>query len=412
MLGILMFLDPAKTSPWFALSIISICLVGAMSTWFSGTVILPELTLRSGLGESEKVWLTNAVQLGFVIGAIVLAFFNLSDSMPLILLIAFSCTLAAIANLLLIWTDTPLSIIAVRLLTGVALSGVYPSVVKLIATWFQKSRGVAMGVIIGALTLGSAAPHFFRAMTPDTDWLIVIWVSSLMTFLAGMILVFFVSEGPFYFARTRFKPSQIIQVLNNKPLALVNIGYLGHMWELYAMWAWILTFAHFLLNDFDWVPFGAPEYFSFFIVSIGAIGCVIAGYLSDIYGRCYITAALMLVSGSCAFSIGFLVNTSPFLVGLIALLWGLTIIADSGQFSAAVTELSEPNLVGTALTVQMAIGFGITMITIWLVPVFAQLFGGFQWMFLLLAPGPFIGAIAMLLLRRHPQSEKLALGKR
>lgn len=407
-----MFLDPAKTSPWFALSIISICLVGAMSTWFSGTVILPELTLRSGLGESEKVWLTNAVQLGFVIGAIVLAFFNLSDSMPLILLIAFSCTLAAIANLLLIWTDTPLSIIAVRLLTGVALSGVYPSVVKLIATWFQKSRGVAMGVIIGALTLGSAAPHFFRAMTPDTDWLIVIWVSSLMTFLAGMILVFFVSEGPFYFARTRFKPSQIIQVLNNKPLALVNIGYLGHMWELYAMWAWILTFAHFLLNDFDWVPFGAPEYFSFFIVSIGAIGCVIAGYLSDIYGRCYITAALMLVSGSCAFSIGFLVNTSPFLVGLIALLWGLTIIADSGQFSAAVTELSEPNLVGTALTVQMAIGFGITMITIWLVPVFAQLFGGFQWMFLLLAPGPFIGAIAMLLLRRHPQSEKLALGKR
>ena len=407
-----MFLDPAKTSPWFALSIISICLVGAMSTWFSGTVILPELTLRSGLGESEMVWLTNAVQLGFVIGAIVLAFFNLSDSMPLILLIAFSCTLAAIANLLLIWTDTPLSIIAVRLLTGVALSGVYPSVVKLIATWFQKSRGVAMGVIIGALTLGSAAPHFFRAMTPDTDWLIVIWVSSLMTFLAGMILVFFVSEGPFNFARTRFKPSQIIQVLNNKPLALVNIGYLGHMWELYAMWAWILTFAHFLLNDFDWVPFGAPEYFSFFIVSIGAIGCVIAGYLSDIYGRCYITAALMLVSGSCAFSIGFLVNTSPFLFGLIALLWGLTIIADSGQFSAAVTELSEPNLVGTALTVQMAIGFGITMITIWLVPVFAQLFGGFQWMFLLLAPGPFIGAIAMLLLRRHPQSEKLALGKR
>ena len=412
MLGILMFLDPAKTSPWFALSIISICLVGAMSTWFSGTVILPELTLRSGLGEIEKVWLTNAVQLGFVIGAIVLAFFNLSDSMPLILLIAFSCTLAAIANLLLIWTDTPLSIIAVRLLTGVALSGVYPSVVKLIATWFQKSRGVAMGVIIGALTLGSAAPHFFRAMTPDTDWLIVIWVSSLMTFLAGMIVVFFVSEGPFYFALTRFKPSQIIQVLNNKPLALVNIGYLGHMWELYAMWAWILTFAHFLLNDFDWVPFGAPEYFSFFIVSIGAIGCVIAGYLSDIYGRCYITAALMLVSGSCAFSIGFLVNTSPFLFGLIALLWGLTIIADSGQFSAAVTELSEPNLVGTALTVQMAIGFGITMITIWLAPVFGQLFGSFQWMFLLLAPGPFIGAIAMLLLRRHPQSEKLALGKR
>ena len=149
--------------------------------------------------------------------------------MPLILLIAFSCTVAAIADLLLIWTDTPRSMVAVRFLTGVALSGVYPPVVKLIATWFQKSRGIAMGIIIGALTLGSAAPHLFLAITPDTDWLIVIWASSLMTFLAGMIVFFFVSEGPFYFARTRFKPSQIIQVLNNKPLALVNIGYVGHM---------------------------------------------------------------------------------------------------------------------------------------------------------------------------------------
>ena len=178
------------------------------------------------------------------------------------------------------------------------------------------------------------------------------------------------------------------------------------------MWTWILTFAHFSLSDFDWIAFGSPEYFSFFIVAIGAIGCVVAGYLSDIYGRCYTTATFMLVSGTCAFSIGFLVNTSPFLFGLIALLWGLTIIADSGQFSAAVTELSASKLVGTALTVQMAIGFGITMITIWLVPVFAQLFGGFQWMFLLLASGPFIGAIAMLLLRRHPHSEKLASDKR
>ena len=297
-------------------------------------------------------------------------------------------------------------------MTGAALSGVYPPVVKLIATWFQKGRGIAMGIIIGALTIGSATPHLFRAIAAEANWVLVIWTSSLTTFLAGLIFLFCVSEGPFVFARTRFNPFHIMQVIRSKPLTLVNIGYVGHMWELYAMWAWILTFAQFSEKSFAVFPFGTPEYFSFFIISIGAIGCVIAGRLSDVYGRCYTTAILMFVSGTCAFSIGLLVNTSPMLFTAVALLWGITIVADSGQFSTAVTELSEPHLVGTALTVQMALGFGITVITIWLVPIAAQWFGSFQWAFLFLVPGPFIGVIAMLALRRRPEAEKLALGKR
>ena len=407
-----MFLEPEKTNPFFALALISICLIGALGTWFSATVILPELTLRTQLGESQQVWLTNAVQLGFVLGAVLIAFFNISDSMSLTVLIALSCTLAALANLLLLWTDTPFGIITLRLITGAALSGVYPPVVKLIATWFQKGRGIAMGIIIGALTIGSAMPHLFRAIAAEANWMFVIWASSLTTFLAGLIFLFFMSEGPFAFARTRFDPLQIIQVLRSKPLTLVNIGYVGHMWELYAMWAWILTFARFSEQSFEVFPFGTPEYFSFFIISVGAIGCVIAGRLSDVYGRCYTTAILMLVSGVCAFSIGFLVDISPLLFTAVALLWGMTIVADSGQFSTAVTELSEPHLVGTALTFQMALGFGVTVIAVWLVPIAAQWLGSFRWAFLFLVPGPFIGAIAMLSLRQRPEAEKLALGKR
>ena len=407
-----MFLEPEKTNPFFALALISICLIGALGTWFSATVILPELTLRTQLGESQQVWLTNAVQLGFVLGAVLIAFFNISDSMSLTVLIALSCTLAALANLLLLWTDTPFGIITLRLITGAALSGVYPPVVKLIATWFQKGRGIAMGIIIGALTVGSAMPHLFRAIAAEANWMFVIWASSLTTFLAGLIFLFFMSEGPFAFARTRFDPLQIIQVLRSKPLTLVNIGYVGHMWELYAMWAWILTFARFSEQSFEVFPFGTPEYFSFFIISVGAIGCVIAGRLSDVYGRCYTTAILMLVSGVCAFSIGFLVDISPLLFTAVALLWGMTIVADSGQFSTAVTELSEPHLVGTALTFQMALGFGVTVIAVWLVPIAAQWLGSFRWAFLFLVPGPFIGAIAMLSLRQRPEAEKLALGKR
>ena len=158
-------LKPEKTNPFFALLMISVCLIGALGTWFSATVILSELTVRTGLGESQQVWLTNAVQLGFVLGAVLIAFTNLSDTMSLTLLIALSCTLAALANLLLLWADTPLGIITLRFLTGAALSGVYPPVVKLIATWFQKGRGIAMGIIIGALTVGSATPHLFRAIS-------------------------------------------------------------------------------------------------------------------------------------------------------------------------------------------------------------------------------------------------------
>ena len=407
-----MFLQPEKTNPFFALALISVCLIGALGTWFSATVILPELTLRAQLGESQQAWLTNAVQLGFVLGAVLIAFFNLSDSMSLTMLIAISCALAALANLLLLWTEIPFGIITLRLMTGAALSGVYPPVVKLIATWFQKGRGIAMGIMIGALTVGSATPHLFRALAAEANWMVVIWASSLATFSAGLIFLFCISEGPFAFIRTRFDPLQITQVLRNKSLMLVNIGYVGHMWELYAMWAWILTFAHFSQQSFEVFPFGAPESFSFFIISIGAVGCVVAGHLSDVYGRCYTAAILMLVSGICAFSIGFLVDISPLLFTAVALLWGMTIAADSGQFSTAVTELSEPHLVGTALTFQMALGFGITVITIWLVPIAAQWLGSFQWVFLFLVPGPFIGVVAMLSLRQRPEAVKLALGKR
>jgi MFS family permease len=398
-----MFSQTQKTNPFFPLALISICLVGAMSTWFSGTVILLELTLRLELGASQQVWLTNSVQVGFVVGALLIAFFNIADTAPLPILIGLSCALASITNLLLIWIETPYGIIALRFCTGVALSGVYPPVVKLIATWFEKGRGIAMGIIIGALTIGCSMPHLFRALTLDTDWLLVIWSSSLITFISSIIFCLFISEGPFFFARARFDPRQIMLIIRNKPLTLVNIGYAGHMWELYAMWAWILVFAQFSQQNFVNFPFGTPEYFCFFVVAVGAIGCIAGGLLSDIFGRCYTTAILMIISGTCAFLIGFLVDGPPVI---------FAVIADSGQFSAAVTELADPHLVGTALTAQMALGFGITVITIWLVPIFAEWLGSFQWAFLFLVPGPIIGALAMLLLRKRQEAYKLALGKR
>ena len=397
---------------FIALALISLCLIGALSTWFSATVILPELSQSAQLSGLEEIWLTNGVQLGFVLGALIISFFNISDIVSLTKLIAVSCICAALSNFLLGVANNGAQFVVLRVLTGAALAGVYPPCVKLIATWFKTGRGIAMGTIIGALTVGSALPHLLRAMAADTDWHTVIWGSSATTFLAGLVFALFVKEGPHAFARANFDPSQIFQVLRNRALALVNIGYIGHMWELYAMWAWILTFAHHASDKFTKFPLSSPEYLSFSVVAAGGIGCIIAGRLSDIYGRCLTTAGLMLISGFCAFFIGYTVEISALLFATVAIIWGATIVADSGQFSAAVTELSDQRLVGTALTFQMAIGYGVTLLTVWLVPIMAQKSDSFQWAFLILVPGPLIGAAAMLLLRQRDEATLLANGKR
>ncbi len=395
-----------------ALTLISLCLIGALSTWFSATVISPELSDMAQLSGSQEIWLTNGVQLGFVLGALTIAVLNISDIFSLTKLIGLCCTGAALANVLLIFSNGGGQIVALRFLTGAALAGVYPPCVKLIATWFKTGRGIALGTIIGALTVGSALPHLLRAMATEANWQSVIFVSSATTFLSGLLFALVVKEGPHAFARATFDPCQIFQVLRNRPLALVNIGYVGHMWELYAMWAWILTFARHASDKFIIYPLSSPEYLSFCVVAAGGIGCVIAGRLSDVYGRCLTTAGLMFISGFCAILIGYSIEVSPLFFATLAIIWGATVVADSGQFSAAVTELSDQRLVGTALTFQMAIGFGVTLLTVWLVPIMAQKSDSFQWAFLILCPGPIIGAIAMLLLRQRDEAALLANGKR
>lgn len=397
---------------FYVLLLISLCLIAALSTWFSATVIMSELSLDAALSETEEIWLTNAVQLGFVLGALAIAIFNISDIFPLTRLISFSCFLAALANMLLIWTSDGNLILFLRCLTGAALAGVYPPCVKLIATWFKRGRGLAMGVIIGALTVGSALPHLFRAFASGANWQLVLTLSSATTCLSGLTFLLLVKEGPYAFAKTVFDPTQITKILRNRALTLVNIGYVGHMWELYAMWAWMLTFAYHAQDLIDSFPFASPEYLSFSVVAIGGLGCIAAGRLSDIYGRCYTTAGMMILSGICALVIGATLDFFPTLFVIVALIWGTTIVADSGQFSAAVTELADQKLVGTALTFQMAIGFSMTILPVWLVPQFADWIEGYQWAFVILAPGPFIGAYAMLRLRNRSEASLLANGKK
>lgn len=397
---------------WRALTLICIGVVGVLTTWFSATAILPELIIENGLSASQAAWLTNAVQLGFVVGALSASFFNLPDIFRMNRLIAFSSLLAAAANASLLLDPSPSLSILARFVTGVALAGVYPPALKLMATWFVKGRGLALGFLIGALTLGSSMPHLFRALTSGADWRSVVMLTSLSAVAAAAIFALLIHEGPFPFGRATFNPRQTLTVFSSRPILLANLGYFGHMWELYAMWAWFLAFAQAATKGLTPFPFGSASMLSFVVVASGVVGCILGGVLSDRIGRCMTTSGMMAVSGTCALLIGFAFNGPGWFLALVAIIWGITVIGDSAQFSAAVTELADQKLVGTVLALQMGFGFALTVAAIWIMPIFAQAIGGWQWAFLLLIPGPLVGVVAMMSLRGHPDARKLAHGAR
>lgn len=397
---------------WRVLSLLCLAVVLSLTTWFSATAILPELTQELALGAGEEAWLTNGVQVGFVIGALAASLVNLPDLVRLSRLMAAAALVAALANASLLLHPGPGGVIAARIVTGMALAGVYPPALKLVATWFTRDRGLALGAVIGALTVGSALPYLFRAVSTSFDWRPVVAAASLATAIGALLFLLFAREGPYPFGKAVFEPSRIGQVFRERPLLLANLGYLGHMWELYAMWAWLLAYTRAAFEAQAIGSVAAASLSTFFVVASGILGCLLGGYLSDRIGRTATTAGMMIVSGSCALLMGFLFAGPLWLFMLVAVVWGISVIGDSAQFSAAVTELGDRRFVGTALSVQLGLGFALTVLAIWLTPRFADFIGGWRWAFLLLVPGPLLGAAAMLWLRNLPESVKMAGGLR
>ncbi|WP_394199224.1 MFS transporter [Litoreibacter albidus] len=400
----------ASRHKWRALTLTGLAVVLSMTTWFSATAVLSELSRLWSLTPAESAWLTNGVQAGFVLGALASSVMSLADIWPMTRLMTASAVLAAVANAMLLLEPGVMGAIIARFVTGVALAGIYPPALKFIATWFVRGRGLAMGALVGALTLGSALPHLVRAFGATFPWQAVIAVSSAAAISAAIVFATTLREGPHAFARAHVDIRQIGAILRNRPVMLANLGYFGHMWELYAMWGWFLAYATAANASGMW-PLDV-SLLAFAVVAVGAPGCILAGALADRIGRCATTALAMAISGTCALLIGFMFDAPTWLFLTVALMWGLTIVADSAQFSAAVTELSEPTQVGAGLAFQMGVGFAITIFTIWLLPLVADALGGWRWSFLVLVPGPVIGLAAMLILRNQPEAARLAGGKR
>ena len=395
-----------------SLFFVSVATFFSLSVWFSTNAISGALELEKSVDESSIALLTIAVQLGFVFGTLVIAVTNLSDLLNARTLFAVSAVLAAVTNLLVIPIESTPLLMAARFATGAFLGGVYPPAMKVISGWYTKGRGFALGTMVGALTIGSGSPHLLRSVFSE-NWQAVIIGSSILAVIGGLILRVMVKDGPHDVNGAKFNPRYLIGALTERGPRLALTGYLGHQWELYAMWAWIGSFMLYVIGDRSLIgdSLDLASALTFLVFAIGAVASSFAGVWSEKIGRTAVTSIAMVISGTVAAFIGFIPTEMTVLIVILAMIWGASIIADSAQFSTAMTELSDPAYRGTMLTFQTGVGFALTAVSIWLLPIVKDS-SGWGWAFAMLALGPVVGTAAMLRLRSLPESLNLAAGKR
>jgi len=379
-----------------------------MSLWFAGSAVAAQLGSRWQLAPSSLGWLTAIVQLGFVLGTAFSALLNLADIVPARWLFSLSALAGAAANAAVLLSASYRGVLVCRLLTGFALAGVYPPAMKMISTWFRARRGLAVGTVVGALTVGKAGPYLVHAI-PGAGVGPVILSATFAATLAALLVLLFYRDGPFPFPPRPFSWGLVATVVRERRWRLATGGYLGHMFELYSAWTWIPTFVAMSAAAAGVSAGPARDELSaliaFCAIAIGGVGCVWGGLVADRRGREWLVTMAMAASGACALLIGFVYGKSLWLLVPVALLWGFFVIADSAQFSVLVTEAVPAHAVGTALTVQTSLGFLLTMVSIQLVPPVAGMVG-WRWAFVMLAIGPALGIGAIRRLRRSVTTDR------
>ena len=395
---------------WPTLLTLALAELLAMATWFSASAVVAALTEAWSLGDGGRSWLTMSVQIGFVIGAFGSAVLNLADRIPARWLFAGSAALAGLATALIPLIANGIGVaITLRLLTGIALAGVYPVGMKIMATWTKEDRGLGIGLLVGALIIGNASPHLFNAFGGIGAWQPVLAVAAGSAFAGALLAALFVREGPYGTPSVPFDWGAVGRILRDRDVMLANTGYLGHMWELFAMLTWMQVFLQESYAargvEAQWASLA-----TFGVIAIGGPASLIAGQLADKVGRTIVTSVMMAMSGAIALSIGLLFKGPVWAITAAVLVWGFVVVADSAQFSASVSELCDPEYTGTALTLQTSMGFLLTLVTIRLVPPLVDLVG-WEWAFAFLAIGPAVGIWGMMTLRGSEARVKLAGGR-
>ena len=391
---------------WRMLALLAAAELLGMSLWFAASAVSPLLQRSWSLTAAEVGWLTTAVQIGFVVGTAVAALLNLADVVPSRTLFTVAALAGAASNALLVWAGGFAPAIASRFAVGFCLAGVYPPAMKMAATWFRARRGLAVGTVVGALTVGKATPYLVHAI-PNAGVAPVVLAASLAAAVAALLVLAGYRDGPYPFPPRRFSWGLVGSVVRERRWRLATGGYLGHMAELYSFWTWIPAFVAASAVERSGsagaasaLAASAPavSLLAFSIIAVGGIGCVWGGLAADRLGRERLVTWAMAASGTCALLIGFAFGRSWWLLAPLALAWGFFVIADSAQFSVLVTESVPPHAVGTALTVQTSLGFLLTTLTIQLVPPLVVAVG-WRWAFPMLALGPALGIAAIRRLR-------------
>ena len=392
---------------WRVLVLLSATELLGMALWFSATAVVPLLTVEWALDDAGRAWLTMSVQIGFVVGTLCSALLNIPDLLNARRLIAASALLGAAFNAAIaLYADSLAPALVLRFLTGVCLAGVYPPGMKLMATWFKRGRGAAIGALVGALTIGYATPHLL-SIGGFSGWRQMMLAASAGSVTAGLICLIFVTEGPYRSTGAVFNWRYVASALSDRGVRLANFGYLGHQWELYAVWTWMAPFLGASFSEYSpdidhtWAAAA-----TFVAIAVGAIGCVAGGLLADRYGRTAVTIVSMVVSGACCLVVGRFYGANPVWLFGICVVWGFFIVSDSAQFSASITELANPQYVGTALTLQTCVGFLLTLGSIRLMPQAVEWLT-WRWAFAVLAVGPIFGVWSMARLRGSPDATKI-----
>lgn len=392
--------DPAR---WRILSLLAVAELLGMSLWFAASAVSPQLAVRWSLSPGQAAWLTTIVQLGFVFGTGVAALLNLADVLPSRRYFALAAVAGAAANAALVVSDHYGTALVLRFLTGFSLAGVYPPAMKMASTWFRARRGLAIGTVVGALTVGKATPYLVHAI-PAAGPAAVILAASACALVAAVLIAAFYRDGPYPFPPRPFSWTLVRTVFERREWRLATGGYLGHMFELYSFWTWIPFFiAASVAASGEHEGAALVSLISFGTIAIGGFGCVWGGLSADRHGRERLVMFAMALSGVCSLLIPFAFGSSLLFLTPLAWAWGFFVIADSAQFSALVTEAVPPHAVGTALTVQTSLGFLLTMVSIQLIPPLVAIVG-WRWVFPVLALGPAFGIAAIQRLVRFKRA--------
>ncbi len=363
------------------------------SLWFAGNAIVSDLQRDWGLAEQSIAYITSAVQLGFISGTLVFAFLAIADRFsPPWVFFWCSVTGAAANSILLFAVEGLPQLLILRFITGFFLAGIYPVGMKIAAGWYEKGLGRALGYLVGALVLGTAFPHLLRGMGAELPWQFVIAGVSALAVVGGALMLLLVPDGPYLPTGSIFNPRALAQIFRSRAFRASAFGYFGHMWELYALWAflplWILAYAENAGTSLN-VPL-----WSFAIIAIGFIGCAGGGIISEKIGSARVAATQLLISGiCCALSPLFFNADLPIFMAFLVI-WGISVIGDSPQFSALNAKNAPREYVGSALTIVNSIGFLITVVSIQVISFLLPLIGP-QAIFLLLLPGPLLGLWAL-----------------